>query len=624
MTTANHRRDIDGLRAVAVFPVLAFHYGLTRWCSGGYVGVDVFFVISGFLITKMIYDGMSDGTYSISDFYQRRVRRIFPALFVVFAAILLLSCVTHFPSETAYIGESVLSAVLFVSNIFFFYSTGNYFDPHHASNPVLHTWSLSVEEQFYILFPMLMLLLKPLPARLILYTIAATTVLSFLASAIWVRQDSAGAFYLVPLRAWELLLGALVAIGAFPALSGSRVREATAAAGLFAILFAVAFYDKSTIFPGPAATLPCLGAAAIIYAGMSGTTFVGRILSLPPIRLGGLISYSLYLWHWPLFIFFADSSFGLRKKLVLASVAITIAIASWWFVERPFRQMKIYSRTVLAGGLIAMAVACVASLTAAPLSNFVSPVPARVAELLAYEDYRALPVMRAGTCFLTGSFNSLSYFKPEECLKIDPGRRNILIVGDSHAAHLWFGYQKVSDANVMQATASGCKPVIDLRGEKRCTLLMQEVFSKFLPEHHVDTIVLSARWDADNINGAIERARLLLNYADRVVISGPIPEYDETLPRILANALATGTPPEQLATKHRRREPKQTDELFASTPMPLGIRYVSVYSALCAQSCHLLVGEVPVQFDYGHLTAEGSEYVARHITTDTSRGTISP
>jgi len=610
MTILKYRSDIDGLRAVAVFPVLAFHYEITRWCSGGYVGVDVFFVISGFLITRIIYDGIAADTYSVAEFYQRRIRRIFPVLFTVFAATILLAYFKRFPSETTYIGTSITFAVLFVSNIYFF-ATGSYFDPHLASNPVLHTWSLSVEEQFYIIFPILMLAIRGFSHRTRLRIIAGAAVLSFVAAAIWVRMDAAAAFYLVHFRAWELLVGSLVAIGAFPVVKSERLREIIAATGLLGILLAIVAFDKGTTFPGPTAALPCFGAAAIIYAGGSGTTLVGRVLAWAPIRFGGLISYSLYLWHWPLFVFFADSSFDLRKKLLLSAAAITLAVASWWFVERPFRTAKVSTSRIIMSGTAAMVVTCIIAMLAGPFSNAVSPVPPRVAELLGYENYKTFPTMRDGSCFLTSGFNSLSYFKDDECLKIDPNRKNVLIVGDSHAAHLWHGYRTTLGDNVMQATASGCKPVLDLKGTRYCLQLMRKVFDDFLPQHHVDTIVVSARWIPDDVPGAIERAKDLLKHADHVIISGPAPEYDETLPRILATAVASGTNEELAATAHRRAEQLVTDDLFRSTALPDGVTYVSVYKAICAPSCRLLVGDVPIQFDYGHFTAEGSEYVTR-------------
>ncbi|MFT4117388.1 acyltransferase family protein [Bradyrhizobium sp.] len=602
-----YRSDIDGLRALAIIPVLGFHYELSPLFKGGYVGVDVFFVISGFLITKIIYDGIADGSYSVVDFYQRRIRRIFPALFAVFAATLLISFSTQFPSETEYVGKSIAYATLFVSNIFF-YAIAGYFDPHVANNPLLHTWSLSVEEQFYILFPITVLAIRRVAPTRSIQAIALLAVASFLGSIVAVETNISAAFYLVPFRAWELLTGSLLAIRALPALENKLARNAISAAGLVSVLIAVATYDRGTAFPGLAATLPCFGAAAIIHSGPG--TLVGRTLSFLPVRFAGLISYSLYLWHWPLFVYFGSTA-GFKQRVILAAIAISIAMMSWWFVERPFRRTEMAPRKILFGGAAAMAIMCLAALIAAPISNVIAPVPKETADLLAFEDYDAMEPMRGGRCFLNSGFDSISYYRRDLCLKLDPARPNILIIGDSHGAHLWHGYQKVLNANVMQATASGCKPVMHLGGQQRCVQLMQEVFEKFLPQHHVDMIVLSARWEMSEVDGAVERASSLSGYADRVVISGPVPEYDLPLPRILAVATAKHRDLQSAAQEHLKPEQKLTDRKFAETIMPRGVSYRSAYSAMCPDTCRLLVGRTPIQFDYGHLTALGSAWLAQ-------------
>ena len=294
-----YRSDIDGLRAVAVLPVVAFHYQFLSFFSGGFVGVDIFFVISGFLITKIIYDDFGHGKYSIIDFYNRRIRRIFPALYAMFFAILIFSYAVQFPSEVNSVGKSIISSVFFVSNVFFYNSAG-YFDGGLSSNPVLHTWSLSVEEQFYIIFPVIMFLLRSTSASTRKKVLILLTLLSFIYSVIQTYIEPTAAFYLVQSRAWELMLGGLLAIGVFPKILNKYAIDVIAAAGFLAIACAVFMYSETTPFPGLAAALPCFGAAAIIYSGGCGRGLVYQCLSLPPLRFIGLISYSLYLWHWPL------------------------------------------------------------------------------------------------------------------------------------------------------------------------------------------------------------------------------------------------------------------------------------------------------------------------------------
>ncbi|HEX3863509.1 MAG TPA: acyltransferase family protein [Stellaceae bacterium] len=610
-----YRADIDGLRAVAVLPVVAFHFGLDRVAPGGYVGVDIFFVISGFLITRIIYDDISAGTYSIAAFYERRIRRIFPALFVMFAACFIGSFFLYFPSEVTATGKGIISSVFFVSNIFF-YSIGSYFDDNLKANPVLHTWSLSVEEQFYVLFPILMVLLQRVARRRQREVLAATALISFAASAVQVASEPSAAFYLVYFRAWELLIGGLVAIGLFPETTRRWISEGIAALGIAAIALAVECYDSSTPFPGIAALLPCLGAAAILYAGAQQQTFVSSVLAIRPMRFFGLISYSLYLWHWPLFVFYTSvENPGRIAKLGLVAAAIILATASWWFVERPFRiqPYRYGRRSVLRlGGAVMAVTACVAAVLGVIDQRF-WPLSPAAAKFVEYEHYDAEQPMRVGSCFLTSEFNAFADFQLDPCLRVLPDKRNVLILGDSHAAHLWSGYAAVyPDVNFLQATASGCIPLEHPVGEQRCTDLVNYVFDKFLPSHHLDTILLSARWKDSDVPAAIATAAELRKYATQIVISGPIEEYDEALPRVLGRAAERRRNLPAYAAKHLRAEPEIVDRSFAAAKLPEGVRYVSVYEALCTPGCRLTAPDgAPLQFDYGHLTADGSAFLAR-------------
>jgi peptidoglycan/LPS O-acetylase OafA/YrhL len=612
----NYRSDIDGLRSVAVLPVVAFHYEISKVFSGGYVGVDVFFVISGFLITKIIFDDLQSGTYSIIGFYNRRVRRIFPALFFLFAACLIVAVFDRFPSEIDDLAKSIVYSIVFLSNVFF-YSQTSYFDSKLAANPVLHTWSLSVEEQFYVLFPLFMFFLRPLGVRTQKLLIAAVALLSFCASAIQVYTESTAAFYLVQYRAWELLIGGLVAIGVFPKISNRFAAEITALAGFVAILLAVTLYSKTTPFPGLAAALPCCGAAAVIYAGGCSETLVSRILSLALLRFVGLISYSLYLWHWPLFVY-ASSFFHINRttKLCLFFEAIVIAAASWRFIELPFRRkpFRLNRIATLGAALGAMIVTSLTALSLGTASEFIWPMPEQAKIALSYEKYDPRHV-RAGECFLTSAFDSFASFPKEKCLKFSDHNKNVLILGDSHAAHLWAGYSAVyPDINFMQATASGCKPVEQTKGERRCTDLVKYVLNDYLPNNRLDAIIISARWDVSDIADAVGMAGHLKKYVTRVVISGPIEEYDQALPRILAEAIRSKRDIDLFAASHRLSEQKLTDRQFSSLTLQDGVSYVSVYSTLCQPGCRLWaeVG-VPLQFDYGHLTKEGSILLAREL-----------
>ena len=297
-----YRPDIDGLRAIAVLAVLLYHvggFGLT----GGFGGVDVFFVISGYLITTIIQREIESGTFSLLNFYERRIRRIFPALVAVTVVATLVSAMLLLPEDFKEYGKSLLNLMAISSNYYFMRKTG-YFDAAASEKPLLHTWSLAVEEQFYIVFPLLLLVLSRFGRRAVIAGLTALAFASFLASAATLENAPARAFFATPGRVWELLIGVLTAVMG-PALITSRLhREALAALGLALIGYGYFFYTDATPFPGPAALAFCLGAAFIIYAGTSGgETLTARMLSSPLVASIGLISYSVYLWHWPLIVF---------------------------------------------------------------------------------------------------------------------------------------------------------------------------------------------------------------------------------------------------------------------------------------------------------------------------------
>src|SRR5215813_12350400 len=294
-----YRADIDGLRAVAVLSVMAFHMELSHF-SGGFVGVDVFFVISGYLISAIVFSEISDGTYSITSFYERRIRRIFPALFGMLIVFSACASLYLFTSEMVNYAKSLLAATASVSNFYFWQHSG-YFDSP-TSNPLLHTWSLAVEEQFYILFPLYLWAVRRFYPKHLKLSVGVLVVASLFASAIVVHFNPITAFYMPYTRAWELLTGTLLALGIFPRFSSSWLRNSAALVGMLMIFCSVVTYSPTTLFPGLSALLPCVGAALIIHAGEGGTTLIGRVLSWRPVVFIGLISYSLYLWHWPVIL----------------------------------------------------------------------------------------------------------------------------------------------------------------------------------------------------------------------------------------------------------------------------------------------------------------------------------
>ncbi len=348
-----YRPEIDGLRAVAVSLVVLFHAGFGF--PGGYVGVDVFFVISGYLITALVRREFERGQFSLAGFWERRARRILPALAAVVVATLVAGWFLLLPREYAALGKSAAFQAVFAANFYFWRTNlGGYFAGDANEMPLLHTWSLAVEEQFYVLLPITLLGLARFSPRrqgpIWLILCAAGGAASLLAGWYWLRTGHRVlAFYLLPARAWELLLGSALAV--LPAIPARPwFRELLACLGLAGILLPACWYSDKTPFPGLAALPPCLGAAGIIWGTTPGTlpsrnASLGRLLALPPLVFVGLISYSLYLWHWPIFAFAkyraAGEPLSPPTRALLLLLAGVLAVLSWRWIETPFRRRRI-------------------------------------------------------------------------------------------------------------------------------------------------------------------------------------------------------------------------------------------------------------------------------------------
>ena len=610
--TKAYRRDIDGLRAVAVIPVVLFHLGVGL-TSGGYVGVDVFFVISGFLITQTLLEEQGSWQHGLLEFYKRRIKRIFPALFVLYVGVLLFGFATFMSDQTALIARSSLASIIFASNILFYRQSG-YFDGDLDSNPLLHTWSLSVEEQFYLFFPLLIFLTRQLSRSQRRCMIWLVTIASFMAAQWMVTRNANAAFYLIPYRTWELSLGSLLAIGAIKIPPRRWTVEMAALFGLGLIAFAVLTFDRATIFPGAAALLPCGGTALLLLAGMERTSSVGRMLSLAPIRFVGLISYSFYLWHWPIIVFYRQvhGRIELTDRILLLLLSLCAARLSWAFVERPFRGRSILpAPAVLFRGIAAMAACGAAAVALATMSGIWWPVSGEARQILTFvnPDGRNAD-MRTGSCFLASS-NRFSDFSRSRCLATSHERPSILILGDSHGAHLYPGLKRALPRfDILQATASGCKPVVGTRGNARCVEMMQHMFGGDLQSIRPDIVVLSARWTTSDLMYLKKTVQALHRVTPRIVLSGPIVEYDQPLPRILARHLDNGDD----VDRHRQVSIAAVDRQFAMAARNLNIAYFSPYRAICPVHCaRWAAHDVPLQFDYGHLTPQGSLFIARRM-----------
>jgi peptidoglycan/LPS O-acetylase OafA/YrhL len=617
-----YRADIDGLRAVAVLLVVACHIGIYRF-RGGYVGVDVFFVISGYLISSVIFADIAESRFSLFSFYERRVRRIVPALLVMLLGTSVLAYLYLLPVETEDFAKSLVAAVFSQSN-FYFWSLSSYFDAPAAFKPLLHTWSLAVEEQFYIFFPLFLMLIQRVSRKWLRPSIVAITVISFAASAVGAYRFPNATFYLAPTRAWELMVGTLLSLGMFPAIQDAVRRNIATLAGAALIFASGMAYSSSTAFPGLAALAPCLGAALIIAGGETGTSWVGRALSWKPVVFVGLISYSLYLWHWPIIVFQRISTVlvnGVTDRtagLVAFAVAFVLAVLSWKFVELPFRN----GRLKLHGGRLFNA-AGFASLLMASLAVWMlvshglpSRYPSEAVRVASYLDYGTKDEYREGTCFVLPS-NSSEAFDSTACLRQDPARPNYLLLGDSHAAALWYGISReLVGVNVMQATVAGCKPTLHhvSQSTSKCTDMMDYVFNEYLPKHHVDALLIAARWEEGDLPRLTETLAWAKQQGLKVTLFGPMVQYDSSLPRLLATSIKDNDP--DIPYNHRVAGYARLDaEMSHMAQTDWQVRYVSFFKSLCREkTCvEYAAAGVPLQFDYGHLTKDGSVLLAQML-----------
>lgn len=605
-----YRRDIDGLRTVAVVPVVLFHGGYSAF-SGGFVGVDVFFVISGYLITTIIASEVQAGTFSILRFYERRVRRIFPALFAMIAVTLAASAAILLPADFNRLGQSAIWASLFGAN-FFFWWTVDYFGAHEIQ-PLLHTWSLAVEEQFYVVFPPLMVVVYRFLGTRWIWPLAAILAVSLAWSELVVQTAQPDAFYLPHLRAWELMIGAVLALGVLPEVTGRALREAIGIIGLAMIAWAVVSYTDETVFPGLSALVPCAGAAAIIYAGRSGDYLVGRILGVAPMVWVGLISYSLYLWHWPI-LQLAEyyNIVPLDDWQAAAAVAASFGAAtlSYWVVERPFRRTTRNRAFVFASGTAmtasAIALGLVVFLTGGFPARF-SPEAARYASMMDKELY--FPIYDRGRCFLDYDQGAEDYDVTTCAPSTD--RPRILIWGDSFAANLYPGLKRNAERrgiDVVQYTATSCRPIV--RGHKRCDAIYQR-FPSVLAEIAPDLVVMTGSWasmlrkyGAEDFSVHLQESiRLAEANGAKVIVAGQSPTYGFDLPRL--GFMYPEIRGQDRAT-YRARDWSVLNAIVREAADATNAEYYDFYEDCAGTDCTVFLSGDPLHWDGGHMTLQGS------------------
>ena len=646
----NYREDIDGLRAISVLVVLLNHVGIGLF-SGGFIGVDVFFVISGYLITTIIVREIQSNEFSLTRFYERRIRRILPALMIVVTFTVAVCAVMYDAEKFRDFGKSVIATTLFASNINFWKESG-YFDAPSRLKPLLHTWSLAVEEQFYIFFPLFMVVLYRYARKISPFILLGTAILSFGLSSQGMSKDPSAAFYLAHLRAWELLAGSLLAVNFIPVKFGKKYGNIIGLTGLAMIVIPIFQYSESTKFPGLSALAPVLGAAFVLYSGMEGKSVAGQFLSLPPLVFIGKISYSLYLWHWPLIIFIKYYMIRQMTSVetgIMLVATLIVSTLSWRFVETPFRSKHFMStRQIYAFAASGMVVMFFAGGTVYYLKGF----PERQGlEHLAI-DTKKEEVWLLKKCNINLTDNPQAITPCE----IGDGSQppSFMIWGDSHtptygkAIHISAVKNELSG---ILTYSPGCPTLLNIIpspqiGDVSCGHYNEMVLSYLKDHPEINTVILASRWTIwlegtrykleegvnTNITDALnetppgastedlftlglERTITTLMALDRnVIIIAPLPEIGYDVPSANFIASRTGRDINKIVApsiEEYLARNQRTFTIFQAFENKYGIQIIEPWKSLCQENiCRAAINRIPLYNDDDHLSVFGSELIS--------------
>ena len=621
-----YRKDIDGLRALAVLSVVVFHLGGSP-ITGGFSGVDVFFVISGFLITTILLRELKNEEFSFLEFYERRVYRLFPALFAVMASTLLVGYFLFMPDEFLELGQSIAATSVYLSNIFFFLKS-DYFSGPSELKPLLHTWSLAVEEQFYIVFPMMLFLLRKYSVFLLGTVIGISCLLLLTISQIAITDHASTIFYLAPFRFWELLTGSLIAI-ILPRINNLQFKASQnilSVIGFFLITCSFFTLNESSQFPGLNALPAVLGAGLLILATQEG--IVNRtLLSNSTVVWFGKVSYSMYLWHWPLVVFYGYyviRPITLIEKVVLFIVTTLLAWLSWKYIENPFRRLnrtgKGLKRSIY---LIPPALISIVFISLGVLIHIKQGLPERFDEnILAKYAVVKDDNGKAAGCFMRQD-KFYNEWKEEQCIFSTPNaEKTIMLWGDSHALHLFKGLsrrQKALDANLLVYTSAGCSPFlnVEIKGNPQCKENNKYAL-KIIEKYGINEVILAGNWawafkkqdDSLKFEELKRTVEDLENLGVKVWVVNQLPLYSVSNPQFLAYRLDISgydKPNYYLKPYYGEAAAKNISSI-------LDTKVIDVFSLMCpAHGCTIYRDNELMVVDEGHLSAAGSDLVSEFI-----------
>ncbi|WP_172656360.1 acyltransferase family protein [Halomonas sp. PR-M31] len=661
-----YRPEVDGLRAIAVIPVILFHAGF-EFVSGGYVGVDIFFVVSGYLITNIIYNEIQNNSFSIIKFYERRARRILPALFFVSLISILLAWIWMLPKEFEELSRSLIAVNLFISNIYFATDMG-YFAGAAEMKPFLHTWSLAVEEQFYLFFPLVMMVLGTLKRRYLLFFVFVVFVIS-LTIAEWAStRYTSYNFYLLPSRVWELMAGAIIAIYCYKKELNFPKFFCNLGAffGLGLIFYSIVAFDEDTPFPSLWAIFPVLGASLVILFARVDNT-VGKLLSLKPIVGIGLISYSAYLWHQPVFVFARERSLESLTHfdfLLLSLLSLILAYFSWKFIEQPFRNKKRFTRSQIFSGAFAISILM---LSFGAYGIYSKGIPNRLDEEVArIANVRNDRHLQSEGCQSTPS-HTISI--KDSCEYNEDYSKKVVVWGDSQATPLVGPVaKKFEELNmgVKQFVYTNCLPIAGYSRSDRpaCGKFNNEVLNSIVNDKNIEIVFMLGRYPLqlegksfDNLEGGVEEkhkiyavpienikskqnihdkdrieavgkliketVNTLIDNGVKVVLIYPVPEAGWDVPSLLAKEKLYGIERNETLSisydvfRKRTKSSYEQLDLIENHKNLIKIRPEFLFcNTRLPDRCITQIGGRLLYYDSNHLSRYGANILINHIFSE--------
>jgi peptidoglycan/LPS O-acetylase OafA/YrhL len=600
-----YRPEIDGLRALAVLPVIFFHAGIKQF-SGGYVGVDVFFVISGYLITTIIISDMAAGKFSLVNFYERRARRILPALFFVMVACLPFAWLWLSPSDLKDFGQSLVAVSTFSSNILFWVESG-YFNTAAELKPLLHTWSLAVEEQYYILFPIFLMVTWSLGIKLVLILLSIVFLVS-LSVAQWGAYNSPSAsFYLLPTRGWELLIGVFVAfyLRYNNTSKSHHTNQVLSLLGFGMIFYSIVYFDENTPFPSLYGLIPTCGTGLLILSAVP-NTFVHRLLSASSVVGLGLISYSAYLWHQPLLAFARHRLLGELSSFTLIIIilaSLLMAYVSWKWVEKPFRNTNHIPRKTI---FILSSISIISFIILGSFLSFKSYEVSKLNKSFNYQFYNELSdekylrkvLSKSGECWFNGKDGEVNiddFIAKWNCLPKNIGESEIFVFGDSTAADISSGLRS-QHKSIIQLGGAGCGLITNRDyGYPNYCIKIHELAKQTL-SHGVKTVILSLRYDKNELND---------EYITKILDEWSIPGVQVYLlppPLIFDNFKAHffDFHHRDRANQHSYADLIAFNAILKSVDCPANVKIIPMYDESRATYSGLLNGSFNIDMFYNH------------------------